>query len=55
MIFRTAVCLTSFKFGPKGLYPKEMFENDVRERILFDRAIRDSYFISLKFSVVALK
>lgn len=46
MIFRTAVCLTSHKLGPKGLYPEEMFENDVNEKNSFDRAIRDSYFIS---------
>lgn len=32
MICRTAVCLTSHKFGPKGLYPEEIFENDVSEK-----------------------
>lgn len=48
MIFRTAVRHTSYKLGPKGLYPEEMFENDVNEKHSFDRAIRDSYFMSLK-------
>lgn len=46
MIFRTAVCLTTHKCGPKGLYLEEMFENDVSEKNSFDRAIRYSYFIS---------
>ena len=46
MIFRTAVCLTSPKFGPKELHLEEMFENDVSEVNSFDRAIRYSYFIS---------
>lgn len=46
MIFRTAVRLTSHKFGPKGLYLEEMSENDVSEKNSLDRAIRESYFIS---------
>lgn len=46
MISRTAVRLTSLKFGPKGFYPEGMFKNDVSEKKSFDRAIRDGYFIS---------
>lgn len=46
MIFRTAVRLTSLKFGPKELNLGEMFENDVSEKNSVDRAIRHSYFIS---------
>lgn len=50
MIFRTAVRLTSHKLGSEGLYPKEMFENDVNEKNSVDGAIRDSYCVSQSFS-----
>lgn len=46
MIFRTAVRLTSHKIGPKGLYPEDMFKNDVSEKKSFDWAISGAYFIS---------
>lgn len=54
MIFRTAVRLTSHKFGPKQIwYLEEMFESDVSEKNSLDRAIRYTYFISYNLCAVA--